>query len=473
MLAKRSILRAASAAAAAGTLSLSISPATAQEGGLQLDFGIEHRLESTDNLALDFPAEGRTSRASTALSFALESATRTQQFSLSGSAALWLSEEPGSGSDARIARPALRFTYGRQSANAALNFEARYRQEQIEFLTPFDADDDGEDGEDGEDGGGNGDTDPGDTTDFTGTGQRINFGAKASLELGTAAPLGLILDAGLREVDYSGTTDPDLVDSSRRNLAATTRLRISPVTEGTVALSYATYEDSDDTERETSAVNFGVKHALSPATRFEAQLGYAVVDTDESGLSSREEGSTARFGIEYDMPDGSIEANFASTIDQNGAQRTLSFGRILERRSSKISARLGVSDTEERGTDLIGALRWQQALPTGGIEASLARRVQSISDDGYQLRTLVSLGYSRDINPVAAISFDLNYAWLEEIGANSVTQGTAIATYSRAVNADWNMNLGAKYRLRDEKTVGKATSTGVFISLSRDFSYRR
>jgi hypothetical protein len=468
MLAKRSILRAASAAAAAGTLSLSISPATAQEGGLQLDFGIEHRLESTDNLALDVPGEGRTTRASTALSFALESATRTQQFSLSGSAALWLSEEPGSGSDARIARPALRLTYGRQSANAALSFDARYREEQVEFLTPFDADDEGADGE----GDGSGDADPGASTDITGTGQRINYGAKARLKLGTAAPLGLMLDAGLREVEYSGTTDPDLVDSSRRNLAATTRLRISPVTEGSVALSYATYEDSDDTERDTSAVNFGVKHELSPATRFEAALGYAVVDTDEAGTASREEGSTARFGIEYDMPDGSIVADFASTIDQNGAQRTLSFGRDLERRSSKISARLGLSDTSDRGTDLIGALSWQQALPTGAIEARLARRVQSVGDDGYQLRTLVSLGYARDINPVSVIGFDLDYAWFDEIGANSVTQGTVTATYSRAVNADWNMNFGAKYRLRDEDTVGEATSTGVFISLSRDFSYR-
>ncbi|WP_114285815.1 hypothetical protein [Candidatus Halocynthiibacter alkanivorans] len=465
MLAKRSILRAAAAAATTAAGSLSISPGVAQEGGLQLDFGIEHRLESTDNLALDFPAEGRTSRASTALSFALESATRTQQFSLSGSAALWLSEEPGTGSDTRIARPALRLTYGRQSANAALSFDARYREEQVEFLTPFD------DGDEGEDGDG-GDTDPGETTDITGTGQRINYGAKARLELGTAAPLGLIFDAGLSEVDYSSTTDPDLVDSSRRNLAATTRLRISPVTEGTVALSYATYEDSDDTERETSTVNFGVKHALSPATRFEAALGYAVIDTEEPGLSSREEGSTARLSIEYDMPDGSIEANFASTIDQNGTQRTLSFGRVLERRSSKISARLGVSDTDDRGTDLIGALSWQQALPTGAIEARLARRVRSVGDDGYQLRTLVSLGYARDINQVSAISFDLDYAWLDEIGANSVTQGTATATYSRAVNADWDMNFGAKYRLRDEDTVGKATSTGVFISLSRDFSYR-
>ena len=154
-----------------GAFGVSSLPATAQDRGTRLTFSIEQRLESTENLALDLVSAGTTTAATTRLSFGLTSETATQQFALYGGAALRIVDRPGSATDTLTDDPNLRLTYSRQGAHSALEFSARYRRAELDFLDAFEniINDDG-------------DIElPGDFGDLTGTGIRENYGANASL----------------------------------------------------------------------------------------------------------------------------------------------------------------------------------------------------------------------------------------------------------------------------------------------------
>ncbi|HEX9859513.1 MAG TPA: hypothetical protein VGA75_14225 [Paracoccaceae bacterium] len=453
-------------AAVLAVLGQPVLPALAQEGGLRFHFDIEERLSHGRNLALEVPAEGTTQRAETRLSFGLISETRSETLVLEMGIVPLLAREPGEKTGARLDEPSLRFSYDRESANAALALGADYREIQVDDLPDLSEFVDDE---------GNPDL-PDDLADLVGSGTRADYRLQARLDLGTAAPLGLTLEAGLSGRDYTDTTDPDLFDSRRETLAATTRLRFSPLTEGSLGLSHARYdaEDAEDTLRETTALDLGVTHALSARAGLSAGIGYTVIDTRELGVTTREDGLTGRLGLDYEMPNGTADARLDSTTDQNGARLTLSFGRALDLPAGALSARLGVTRAEGSDPALIGALDWRHDLPTGQISARAERREKSTADDDAITRTtLLILGYDQELTAVSGLNLGLSYAQIDETGANMLERADLTASYRHALTADWDMNFGLAWRMRDEATEGRATSEEVFFSLNRRFEWQR
>jgi hypothetical protein len=220
-----------------GALCLPILPALAQDaGGVLLSFGIDQRLETGNNLALETPEEGNSSIATTFLSFGLLSETATQQIGFDLGGGLQIQNTPDSdGTETSFTDPALTFFYTLEGADSTLSLSANYREADIDTLTLSDfVNNEGLIEL------------PEDFATLNGTGQRTDYGINAFLETGRDAPLGFVLSGGASGIEYTGSNDPSLFDIARTNAGATALLRVSPVATGTLGLRYSTYDADDD-----------------------------------------------------------------------------------------------------------------------------------------------------------------------------------------------------------------------------------
>lgn len=441
-----------------------VVPAFAQEAGMVFHLGIAERLSHGTNLALETPAEDSTTLATTLLNFNMLSQTRAQTFAFDLSTGFEGGSEPIIGNHTGLADSAAKLAYSRESANSSIELGAFYRRNRVDFLQDLNSIL-----------GDLGAIDlPDDLGDLAGTGWRNRFGADARLEMGTNAPLGLILSAGINGTTYSDTSDPDLTNSQRKKFDAVLRARLSEVAEGTLSFGYSLYDadDLEQTRRETNTVEAGLTYALSERATLTAGLGRAVIDTRDTGITTREEGPTARLGLDFAMPNGSVGADFVVVTDQNGRRSTVMVNRALELPTGALSTELGVSKGESFDAVLVGALDWRQDLPRGKFTARAERKAKS--DDADQaISTALILNYGHDLTEDSALQFGLSYAQIDKTSGNQVDRANFSASYIRELTADWDMTMGLAWKMRDEDTVGRATSEEVFFSLSRDFDWTR
>jgi hypothetical protein len=395
-------------------------------GGVQLTFGVSQRFETADNRALDVVSAGRTNQSATQLSFGATSETRVSSLAFNLSTTLRYADTPDDGSEFDVEGPQASLKYARNSANAAFALNASLREQDVEFLRPL---------EDFLDADGNIDL-PEDLDDLTGTGTRRSYGLNATLDWGTAGPLGFGVSAGLSALEYSDTTSPGLIDNRRSNLGATVRLRLSGVTSATAELRFSRFDEQDTPtpSRDTITTEVGLTHTL-PA----GSLTASVTSTDT------EEGNRLgfRIGRNFDLPDGTLSASIGATRD------------------------------EDDETNLTGTLSLSRELPRGQINAQLRRSVASGNDDTTRVLTLISAGYTQTLTPLSSLELNMSYGQSETPGTNVSTADTSLsATYTRSLTEDWGLDLGVSHRVRDSDTSGKADSTSVFLSLNRTFEFR-
>ena len=400
--------------------------ATAQDAGVQLTFGLSESLKSNDNQALDVKSVGTTTSATTTLSFGLLSETATQHLSLNFSGDLRLANTPATkGTVTKVGDPSLDLAYGVDGASAGLQTKAYYHKADVAFLRPL--------------------TDfidaqgqiqlPTDLADLTGTGTRAEYGANLTYDWGRDGPLGVSVSAGLAGLTYDNTTSPALFDNRRITLAATAGYQINPATRATTTLRFARFEASDaaGTNTTTSGLDLGLTRTLERGT------ASATLSADRSDAGTR---LGFRLGRALDLPGGALSASLGATRAPDGLN--------------------GVT----------GSLSWQHALPKGQINAALTRGITQTATATDQLTTALSLGYTQQLGPTAALALNLSYAVNDAGGAGaSVTNRGLDATYSHALTADWNLDAGYSYRSRDAGA-GLANSSAISLTLRRDFNLR-
>jgi outer membrane usher protein FimD/PapC len=397
-------------------------PAAAQDGGgLRYVFGLSQRLEASRNPDLSVPAGDSTLDAVTSLSFGLTSSTPVEALSLSLDGGLRLSKSGSDAVDSGVDGPRLSFGYDRTAANASFSTSLDYSDDRIETLRPLSdfLDEDGE-------------IDlPTNPDDLVGTGNRRATRFDVRLDLGTAAPLGASLAAGFDRNDYSDVSDADLVDNQTLSLEGTLRLRFSETLSGDVSLRHERYEaeDAAATRRETEDLDIGLRQAISPRLDVSAGVGFSVERVEEFGTATTSDDVTARVGLDLDLPNGGLAVD------------------------------IGLDSAE---------ISFRQTLPRGSLSAALSHNPDA---DGSGSTSVAALNYSQSLSAVSGLNLGLSYSDFSDPDENDVTRTDLTASYTHSLTEDWGLTAGASLTRRDEATLGAASSSTLFLSLSRDFEF--
>ena len=424
-------------AAALGLATVGFVPGRAQEtGGRRLTFGIEQRLDTTNNRALAADPAGGTLISDTDLSFALSSVTRLQSLALDGRISLRLAAGEDTG-DTGPTDPRFTLSYDRRGANSSFGLTATYLQGEVAFLSPLDFLDlpDGTVDEDGNPIPGViiGDDDLVDLADLTGEGTRRDAAVSARLAFGEEGPLGFNLAGRVATTDYSDITSSSLTDSIRAGLDAGVRLAVAPAVTATVDVGVSTIDTEGEERRDTRSFDGGLSFARS---RGDINLNAGLADTKEGTRTS------LSFGRSFDLPRGSLSFSLGTTLTADG------------------------------GTQLTGSLAGSRQLAQGEVSGSLRRNVITATD-GETVVTALSADYSRALTSRVGLTIDTGMVLTDETETGETAQSVeASARLNFTLARDWSLGTGASYRLRDSSDNERANETAVFVTLGRSFSFR-
>ncbi len=438
-----------------------------EPGGLLVTLGIAERIETGRNLGLTVPEEGSGTIASTIFSFGLSDETRTERLFLDAATALRFSDLPDQGSDVDFGDAILEFEYDREAANAGLNLTADYLRYDIGFqrsLLDF-TDDEGIIEL------------PRDFGDLTGTGIRNEYLLGAEIDFGRENTIGYRFQIGANGIDYSDASNPDLFASDTIDGSAGITLNISPRTSAAIDISAEYYEDESEgeTERDTEEITFGLTHDVSSRARLNASLGF--IDIDERDLVEGDivvTGPVGELGFEYDLANGEVTTDFATTRDTPGRLNTFSVGRRMDFSDGELVANIGVAHDADGGdTDLIGFLGYEREFGPHETFVRINRGIGVTDDREYRAETVADIGVIFGLTQVSQIGLRATYALADGTATDPRVERLDLdAVYSHRLTRDWNFNTGINYRTRDEEGVGRANSPLFFISIGRDFFWR-
>ncbi len=429
-------------------------------GGMRLILDIDNRLEVDGNSELLVDSPGTSVIGSTRLGFGLISETRRQSLSFGGAVTARAFDIPTRDDSTDLGDRELAFDYQRDASRASLNVRARYDRTDIERIALDDLLDDDEF-----------DLGDPDLDDLRGRGSREIIGFGAGVEIGIDMPVRLSLDADYTERNFDETVDR--ADSWRFDFGAELGLRLSSVTEGTVALDATRFErdDAAETQRDRVALLFGVTHEFSETLSGNAAIGPAWVRTREDGETEREIGVNADLGLDYERPTGTISFDATARTDEDGIRTAASIGRGFELPRGAVGGAIGLTRAADGDIDATAALNFRRDMPRGTLNASLTRDVTPRFDDSNVLRTVARVDYDYDINNISGIGLTATFARNEETdGTDRLDRIDFGATYSREITQDWAMELGYRYRARNDDD-GDRDSHSVFVGINRAFNF--
>lgn len=386
----------------------------------------------------------------TGLGFGARSETRTETLDF-GLGTEIIGEDGGGSEDFGLGNSFARVAYTRRGAESELSFSARYSKRDLGDRTfepdPENAPDVFI-------------TDVGATSENT----RIN----AALEFGIGAPFGLRLEAGYRDQNFIGTSDPDLTDSETVSVDALARFRLTP-TRAIRGLAGYSIEDEEGVpfDIKTTYVGVGFEDATAGGLSYSADVLF-----DRVERATTDDGVGLDLSVTQERPGGSIGFDISSRIDEDGRTTAASVRQSIALPTGGLNYSLGIVDLEgDTSLRPRAALSYRRELKSATVSASL---VHEPSLDGATITkdTAVALDYSRVINSSAGWSAALTYRVSDELGSGADDElAGARFTYTQSLTEDWRMNAGVEH-IREIDTGGPSDSSNtLFFNIQRDITF--
>ncbi len=460
------------AALLAGTslLATGLVPATGQEAdttapteGFLMTLGIASTLRVNDNLSFSDPSPGTSTLWDNTVTFGLISETGIARFTADLAGTIRTAALPGQSTETTFDDPSVVLGYQLESADSLLEAELAYTQVSLQFEDPLAGLDDLiEDG-----------LEPEDLVPTDGV--RGTYSARLGFETGRTRAFGFGTVLEYDKTEYWDTTDPANYDDETTAAEVFARLQFSPVMEGRLALEWEQYDAMDTvlTSRRTVGATASVTYEINPITRMTASLGYTEIEETNLIGTTLQDGVTGGLAVTRDFPTGSVTAEFSTGISTTGRRDTIELRTDFETPGGSISAGIGATRSNSDDANLIGSLGITHELAMGTITAAVERSYDT-SDAGVENRsTTASLGFDTDVSPNASIGFELDYAEVTDLVADTTTSVSGFrATYSRDLTADWGLTAGYEYRKRQETGSTDRESNELFVTLEREFSIR-
>ena len=420
------------AAAATGGMILPAAAALAQEAGLQtltagakppprLVFTLKTGVNADTNRSLSLIGKDPATTLDTNIALAYSARTRVQSFDAAlgallryghtGNAAANGSTAVGNG----MQEPVAKLAYGFDNGASSVTLRGYYRKAQVNLSEPLTLSD--------------GTLSPTDL--IATTGSVVSWGASAGLETGKRRAVGFLARLSADRRNYSNNTNSGVYSSS------------------------------------TDAGSLGLRFHIDPVTRFDAIFGYSTQRYEDPAHTHL---NTRQLTLDYGrmLPDGSASFSLSAAQDNYGPSQSLQFGRSFTLRTVRLDTQAGLSFRPGNGPSLIGSLGYLMKGEVDSFSASLSRSVAPDATNATVNYTVLSLGYRRQLTPLAGVSFSLSAA---RASASTATNRQSFnAAYSYKLTPDWSLNAGYSFRHLDAPPTGRATSNSIFVTLGRSFT---
>ncbi|MFZ3583330.1 hypothetical protein ACOI1H_14315 [Loktanella sp. DJP18] len=405
-------------AALAVALAAPLAAQEAQDGGMQLTFGISQNLGIGRNPNLDPGGSDISPVATTNLSLGYLTQTRNQRLAIDLQGGLQLDD-----AGAELAAPRLSLGYARTAADADLTISGAVQRTRVDSLRSL-ADFTTADGTV---------ILPADLDTLTLDGNRTTAQIGAQVTWGKTDPAGYRLGASLASVTYDGqaaTVEPD---------------------------------------SQTLSLDGGVRLDITPVLRADLGLRYAIYDEDGSPRTDRVGGT---LGLAFDRPVGALSASLSADETDDGTRFGLQLGRTFALPGTALTLGAGVSFAPGGGTDLTGQLSYRYALPTGQIDLSASRGYATATDGTERRLTTAQASYGQQLTPLSSLQIGFGYAETRDDTGDTARTASLSASQSFQLTPDWALSAGVRSELRDETGVARAHSETGFLSIGRTFTYR-
>ena len=443
-------------------------PTFAQDdGGLRVSLGFQQSFSFGDNLALGVPGsvtnpeQGSTSLSTTAFALNVDSQTSTETFRFQiGGSARYGSTPPGTNVETGFVDPFVSLSYDREGSNARFSFSLDVDESDVSLARPLWTFSDED----------NVISPPSDLGDLQGTGTRRSQSARVSLEAGINAPLGFRFSASHTGLRYDNTTTA-LTESDRDTAALSTFLRFNRTTSAVLDLNWSRFAPRNGTAASTTrSAELGFDHEFANEGTLQFRVGRTDGDTT---TSANADGTTGSLRYSHPLPNGALSASYTLRRTDSGEIETMQVGRNFALRSGSLSFNLGTTQINGNSAKPTGSLNWLYEMPRSQLSVQLNRSVSADSNNTDRFTTSLAAQYRQELTALSSISANFSLFVQDGTGAsNKVTRKDAALAYQYALTDDWNLDAGVNLRIRDEATVGRATSKQVFVSLSRRFDLR-
>lgn len=445
-------------ATAVAGLSANLVRAQETEPSPLLTLDLVTSLEADNNADLDPVSPGTTVTLAEILTFGVLSETQTQSLSFTASGALEAENRPGDGDTSfGFEDPSVQLSYSREGANAAFGVSAFYRSTDVsdsistEDLIAEDL--------------------------IVDRGSLKTYGADIEFQYGIDSPIELTFSAGTSVREYTDTTDPDLIDSTRDEYGVSADIRLSPVTVATLSAEVEMQDESGpgSTDRDETRYSAALSHELRRGLTLTGDLSFSDTEITESGVRSNEDAVLAGAVVRQELVNGAVTGGISFENRSDDPDRlSLNFGREMDLPDGSLAAGLTLVKFDGSDLHVLANLSYTKELPRGALNVALTQSVTSDSDDEDVLLSTLAIGYEQAINSYSSINLTMDVSRSEDASDGPVTGRTRAdltASYSHELTADWDLNVGYRRRQFDETGGDKAESDAVFLTLSRGIAF--
>lgn len=424
-----------------------------EEGGLLLTFGISQTVESREERG--FTGVDRSGlRTQTAFDFGLRTDTRSQSlvFDLSTGLAAGVSDDDEIGFE----RTNATLTYTRDSRDAGISFDARYRRDEIDTLV-FDGS-------------------IANSDVISGIRERGVLTVNSGLVLGRTAPVTGTFGYTYEASRFFDTVDPALTDTNTQELDAVVSFRLSRVLEADIFanLSEIDAQEATATDRETALIGTRARYAIDPATTVTAEIAYS--EEESRGITvSRTEGSNYGLSVLHERPNGELTLDYSQREVLTGTRRQLTAGQTLTLAGGALGYTLGVAETDGFDPQPLASLSFEYETDRRSIASiSFAQEADINGDDEEVVNSRLSMSYTRDLTALSQIGASLDLVDENVLDAASADQRLLRVglIYQHDLTADWAVTSGYAYTRIQQDGVVDRTRSSVFVGLRKSFAYR-
>ncbi|RLJ36187.1 hypothetical protein BCF46_3877 [Litoreibacter meonggei] len=427
--------------------------------GLSGQFTLGQKLQHTNKTGVTSRQdEGAISR--TDLGVSLTSETRSQTLSFRADTGLSYNfSDVGIMDRFQIEDPRVELAYKLQSRNSELTFDADYRRADLDE-TAF--------------------IDNGLIVQeiVTGTGRRETYALRSGLTVGREGPTKLELNLLYGETNYSGTTDPGLVDTTTQQIDGRLTFQISPVASVNVFASHKELdaETVGSNDRTTDRVGIGGSYDITPTLTATAEVSHDKIETDNNaGTITTTDGIGYSFGLSRTLPNGELTFDFSEEETVNGKRRQATVGRQTTFKRGTMAYSLGVTKTDGLSAQPLANLNVNYELDKlSSLKLTVSQASSVNDDDETTINSRLGLTYARELSALSSLT-----AGLQVTDRNTLTAGGEDQTSVRLnlshryeVGGDWELVSGYTYTKTKRDTQADRKTSTLFVGLERAFDFR-